>query len=47
MKEEEARMELYWEAVFKLRQYIEEGHASTEEVLEELEEDLPEREEPK
>lgn len=42
MDEDEARMRLYWEAVYKLRQYIEEGHASKEEVIEELEDDLTE-----
>ena len=40
MDEEKARIELYWKAVHLLNQYIEEGHATHDEVIEELEDDL-------
>ena len=37
---EEQNRQLYWDAVFKLREYIESGYASVEETFEELEDDL-------
>ena len=39
MNEEQSR-QLYWAAVYKLREYVESGYASTEEMFEELEDDL-------
>ena len=39
MNEEEARR-LYWDAVYKLQEYVKSGYASVEDILEELEDDL-------